>query len=116
MRPLFIYRNAARDLCDYWAEADVYSDDSAYAQDNEAFVGAVREAGLELQRALNDQGRAVLQLEVGEDVAAEIFDEARNRLTLAQTQFEELHPHLEESQSKAAWKLVRAYRQLLRQK
>lgn len=116
MRTLFMHRVVAEDLVDYWAEVDVHDNSSVFSRAHPITGAAVRSACSELERALNRQPRAILHIDLEEPAAQALFREAVNRHSIMSKEFELLHVHLEASQSRRAWELVRGYKRLLRQR
>lgn len=115
MATVFIHRLAAADLAEYWAEVDVHSEDSAFVKDNPENIDDVRRCCIELERALDKQKRAVLAVELDDRAVKALLLEAVDHMEAARDHFNELHPGLEAEQSRLAWKLTRAYKQLVKQ-
>jgi hypothetical protein len=113
---LIVSRIVAVDLCDYWNQVDINSDDSEFALDNPETIGGVRDAWLILERAMNEQSKALLLVELETAGTEALFEEAKNRLDIARDQMKELHPTVEAGQHRKARAMVRAYQRLLRQK
>jgi multidrug resistance efflux pump len=57
----------------------------------------------------------MILVELDDRAAKELLLEATDHMEAAKDHFHELHPQLEQEQSRLAWKLVRHYRQLMKQ-
>jgi hypothetical protein len=115
--PLLIARVAAADLCDYWNAVDI-NDDGEFARDNADYIDAIREAFIELERAMAKQKKALLLVELEDNVRKEVFDQADNCLDIVYSLIDdandEAEPNLTSLRRLRA--LKRAYQRLLKKK
>ncbi len=114
MNSVLISRNAAKEIADAWDAADINYDDSEYVLDNQESIEHVRAAWLELERAMNKQKKSLLLVELSDEQARELFNEARNRLDIAKG-WAEPDVAETEAQMRNAKALARALTRLLKQ-